>query len=297
MSNPHSELRSLLLDADLARLGFRPEDASEFHQLAHSLDTRTGMAEQVDTVGQRMRAQIGDLDAGDQAVSQVNDPSHPEDGLIALMALVSVADDVHREHIRRGIPDGISWRSLSDLGQQVHIHRLVHGVFGLRSQSWCASNYTGRHLWLGRLQFTLQRDRDHATHGRDTHVLGVHVPESGPLTPEEVDESLDMAQRMALPAFADHKPHVITLHSWLLDPGINARIDPQSNLAKFTRRFELYGGHTDAFRDALFFGFHIEPRGKDLDFDALPKATSLQRAIINQLKSGGIGLYSGTLKE
>lgn len=291
------ELREKLLDVDLVRLGFRPEDAAEFRHLAQGVDSSPDMAGRVDTVGQRMRANIGDLEAGAQAVFEVNDPSRPEDGSVALMALVSVADDVHREHVRRGVPEDIAWKSLSDLGQQVHVHRLVHGSFGLSSQAWCAANYTGRLLWLGRLQFALQKDRDHAADGADAHVLGVHIPESGPLTPQEIDDSLRMAFQIALPAFSDYAPEAVTLHSWLLDPGVNAGLKPESNMARFTRRFKLYGESRDAFRDALFFGFHIEPRGSDIDLDALPQATSLQRTLVTRLKGDGVRMYAGKLKD
>ena len=293
--NSHPELGEKLLDADLARLGFRPEDATEFRHLAQRIDSRPEMAGRVEAVIQRLRGNIGDLDAGAQAVAEVSDPSRPEDGLIALLALVSVADDVHREHRRRGVPVEVSWKSLSDLGQQVHIHRLVHESFGLSSQGWCAANYTGRLLWLGRLQFALQKDRDHAADGVDAHVLAVHIPESGPLTPEGINDSLRMASQIAVPAFKDYAPQVVTLHSWLLDPGVNAGLNPESNMVKFTRRFELYGESTDAYRDALFFGFHIEPAGRDIDLDSLPQTTSLQRAIVAQLKGDGVGLYAGKL--
>ncbi len=291
------ELREKLRDADVVRLGFRHEDAAEFRNLLERCESRPDLMERVDAVSRRIRANIGDLDAGAQAVSEVNDASRPEDGVIALLALVSVADDVHREHLRRGVPEDIAWKSLSDLGQQVHIHRRVHGSFGLSSQAWCAANYTGRLLWLGRLQFALQKDRDHAADGADAHVLAVHIPESGPLTPKEIDDSLRMAFQIALPAFSDHAPEVVTLHSWLLDPGVNAGLKPESNMARFTRRFELYGESRDAFRDALFFGFHIEPQGSDIDLDALPQATSLQRAIVSQLKGEGVRLYAGKLKD
>lgn len=296
MTSP-SELQSILLGSNLERLGFRPDDAADFRRVAQGIDARPDMASRVESVVRKLRAHVGDLTAGDQAVSDVNDPSRPEDGLAAIMALVVVADDVHREHVRRGIPEAISWKSLSDVGQQVHIHRLVHGFFGMRSQSWCASNYTGRHLWLGRLQFTLEKDKDRATEGRDAHVLGVHIPESGPLTPEQVEESLSMAHQIALPAFSDYGPRMITLHSWLLDPGVIAGLHPESNLAQFARRFELYGERVDAFRDALFFGFHVEPQNKNYDLDALPRTTSLQRAVVAQLKDGGVGLHAGRLKE
>lgn len=286
-----------LLSVDLGRLGFRPDDAADFRDVVTRLESRPDMAASVETVTQRLRASVGDLDAGGHAVSEVNDLTCAEDGLVALMALVAVAEDVQREHVRRGVPDEISWKSLSDLGQQVHVHRLVHGSFGLSSQSWCAANYTGRLLWMGRLQFSLESDNDEATGGTGAHVLAVHIPESGPLTPKEIDDSLTMARQIAIPAFADYDPHVVTLHSWLLDPAINARLNPDSNFVQFTRRFELYGESRDAFRDALFFGFHIEPHGKDIDVDALPQQTSLQRALVSQLKGDGVGVYAGRLKD
>lgn len=292
MSQP---LVAALLGADLTRLGFRPEDAAEFRQLASSLRSRNDLLARVEAVGDEMRSRIGDLDAGDQAIAEANDPGRPEDGLVALLALVSVAGDVHRELTRRGVPDEVAWTSLADLGQQVHIHRVVHGCFGMSSQSWCAANYTGRHLWLGRLQFALEKDYDNATGGRDTHLLGMHIPESGPLTPEAIDESLDLAREIALPAFEDYAPRTIALRSWLLDPGINARLDPASNLVRFTRRFELYGEAEDAYRDALFFGFHIEPGDRPVDLGSLPQTTSLQRAIVAQLRGDGVGLYAGRL--
>ncbi len=293
--NSLRELRAKLLGADLHRLGFRPDDAAEFRELAAGLDSRPAMAAAVGTVSARMRTLIGHLDAGDRAVSDVNDPSRPHDGLVALMAMVTVADEVHREHVRRGVPDDLAWKSLSDLGQQVHIHRLVSGEFGMSSQSWCAANFTGRNLWLGRLQFALQKDLDGATGGRDTHVLGVHIPESGPLTPNEIDESLRMALEIALPAFRDYGPRAFTLHSWLLDPGVNAGLSPESNLRQFTSRFELYGEPEDAYRDALFFGFHIEPLDRNVSLDELPQHTSLQRAIVAQLKADGVSLFAGRL--
>ena len=278
-------------------LSFRDDDVADFRQLVHSLGARPEVVARAHDVVRRIWMHIGELDAGDSAVSEVNDPDEPEHGLIAMMALVAVADDVHQEYLRRGVSTEVAWKSLSDLGQQVHIHRVVHGRFGLSSQSWCAANFTARLLWLGRLQFALEKDLDHATGGRDTHVLGVHIPESGPLLPDAIDESLCLARTIGLPVFRDHAPRMVTLHSWLLDPGVIAGLSPSSNMSLFARRFELFGEPQDAFQDALFFGFHIESRHRDIQLDSLPQRTSLERAIVNRLRGDGVGLYSGRLKD
>lgn len=293
--NNRSDLPSALLDADVGRLGFRPEDAAEFRRLAAGLPSRPELLARVETIHDRVRARIGDFDADDAAVEEVKDPTRPEDGLVSLLALVAAAEDVHADLVDRGVPGDVAWASLSDLGQQVHIHRVVHGSFGLSSQSWCAGNYTGRLLWLGRLQFALERDETNVTGSQDNYVLGVHIPESGPLTPEAIDESLALAREIALPAFSDYSPQVITLYSWLLDPGIIAHLDPASNMARFAHRFELSGESRDGYRDALYFGFHIEPGDRQIDLDSLPQNTSLQRAIVAQLKGEGVHLRAGRL--
>ncbi|MFT3888449.1 MAG: acyltransferase domain-containing protein [Arachnia sp.] len=286
-----------LRGADLALLGFRPDDAAALRALVDDLGNRPALLARVATVREAARARIGDFDAGSAAVASAANPRVEEDGIVALLGLTAVAADVHAELTGRGVPSEIAWTSLADLGQQAYIHRVVHGRFGLSSQTWCAANYTGRLLWLGRLQFTLERDGLGATAGRDTHVLGVHIPEAGPLTPEAIDESLRLAREIAFPAFADHGPRTFVLHSWLLDPGIVSDLHPDSNMARFARRFEPIGSPSPGDRDALFFGFHVEPGEEPVDLDALPQDTSLQRSIVRRLKSGGVSVCSGVLRE
>lgn len=294
MGKAAAELREVLRDVDLDRLGFRPDDAVAFRQLVALLPERPDLAVRAAAVRAAVRARIGDFDAGGAAVEDANDSTSAEDGLVSLLALVSAASEVHAELTRRGVPDETAWVSLSDLGQQVHIHRIVHGEFGLSSQTWCAANYTGRLLWLGRLQYTLERDWLGAT-PEGGYVLSVHIPEAGPLKPESIDESLRLAREIAFPAFADHAPRTAVLHSWLLDAGVLAELSPESNMARFARRFVPIGEPSPGYRDALFFGFHIEPDG-DVDLDALPQDTSLQRAIVRRLKAGGVTVSSGVLR-
>ena len=124
-------------------------------------------------------------------------------------------------------------------------------------------NYSGSLLWLGRLQYTLEPD---------TASLGCHIPEAGPLTPELVDASLELARQVALPAYSDFEITGFTCTSWLLDAGLSERLPATSNVARFAARFEPYGEPGDGRRDALFFGFHRETRdGGEVDLDSLPQ--------------------------
>jgi hypothetical protein len=193
--------------------------------------------------------------------------------------------DVRRFHARRGIPDDVSWATLADLGRNLQRDRLLLGDGGLRTSGWLTLHFRGSIFQLGRLQFNRMRVR--AAHVADAFregdaALGVHIPESGPLTPEACDDSLSRAQ----PFFARHFPETPTrlgiCTSWLLDPQLAAYLEPESNVMRFQRRFELVGEGYDGDADVVRFVFHrIAP-----NIDDLPQRTTLERAIVAHLRAG-----------
>ena len=108
------------------------------------------------------------------------------------------------------------------------------------------ANFTGRHLWLGRLQFTLEQ-----AEAAGEYACGIHIPESGPLTPSLVDESLAAAGDLVPRTYPEYPVTDFVLHSWMLDPDLMACLEPESNLARFARRFRLLGGSEPGLHDAL----------------------------------------------
>jgi hypothetical protein len=193
--------------------------------------------------------------------------------------------DVRRLHARRGIPDDISWATLADLGRNLKRDRRLLGDGGLRTSRWLTLHFRGSIYELGRLQFNRMRIR--AAHVADAFpdgaaALGVHIPESGPLTPRACDESFASAQ----PFFARHFPETPTrlgiCTSWLLDPQLADYLGPESNIMRFQRRFELVGEGFDGDADVLRFVFHrIAP-----SIEELPQRTTLERAIVAHLRAG-----------
>jgi hypothetical protein len=193
--------------------------------------------------------------------------------------------DVRRFHARRGIPDDVSWATLSDLGRNLARDRLLFGDGGLRTSGWFTLHFRGSIYELGRLQFN--RITIHARHVADAFregdpALGIHIPESGPLTPEACEGSLARAQ----PFFARHFPETPTrlgiCTSWLLDPQLAEYLEPDSNIIRFQRRFRLVGDGFDGDADILRFVFHrIAPNSDDL-----PQRTTLERAIVTHLRAG-----------
>ena len=193
--------------------------------------------------------------------------------------------DVRRFHAQRRIPDDISWATLADLGRNLKRDRLLLGDGGLRTSRWLTLHFRGSIYELSRLQFTRMNVR--AAHVADAFhegepALGIHIPESGPLTPEACDDSLAQAR----PFFARHFPETPTRFaictSWLLDPQLAEYLAPESNIVRFGRRFTLVGDGYDGDADVLHFVFHrIAP-----NIDDLPQRTTLERAIVAHLRAG-----------
>ena len=139
----------------------------------------------VDQFADRLRGGMGDFPGdGDSdpwaGYQPDDDPLGP--GVLPLLALVATADDLAAFHRRREIPPAISRQTLTELGQQVWVHRLTFGGFGLHTYGWMTVTWSGSLYWLGRLQFNLMRlDGE--------WVCSTHIPRSGALDPAAVDDS------------------------------------------------------------------------------------------------------------
>jgi hypothetical protein len=120
-------------------------------------------------------------------------------------------------------------------------------------------------------------------------VLDIHIPEAGPLTPQACAESI----RRALEFFPRHFPdqpaaRALVCDAWLFDPELRDYLGEDSNIIRFQRQFYLYPGVCDSW-EAFRHVFPIEiPDGHQgpMDLSALPRETSLQRALLEHVESG-----------
>ncbi|MEV1116115.1 acyltransferase domain-containing protein [Actinosynnema sp. NPDC049800] len=190
----------------------------------------------------------------------------------AYLALTGVVRGYHRDH---GIADAVSWATLADLGRNLAIDRRMRGEGWPVMQSWLTLHARGSVYELGRLQ-----------HQRGDGAVDLHVPESGPLTPEAVDESLDEARAFFPRHFPDEHFTAFACGSWLLDPQLREYLPEDSNIVRFQRRFDLEPYEEpeglDADVEVLRFAF----RTLTTPLDQLPRRTALQRAIVDHLKAG-----------
>ena len=243
----------------------------------------------IDVLAGRLRAGIGDwFGVWDRAVFAGGEGIDDRlgVGVLPLFALLLTAPDVHAAHRRRGIDAGVSWHTLADLGQQLRVCRRVHGVPNLATGGWLANAWSDGFAWLGRLQVELTRAPDGEV------VLGVHIPDTGALRPDEVDATLARAR----PFFAQHYPEVcpapryFECDSWLLDPQLT-RIVPGSNMAHFQRRWRIIDC-SESDRSGLFFGFGIEPERPGVTAEpgflaTLPTGSRLHRGLVELWRGGG----------
>lgn len=259
-------------------LGFRDDDAVETMALADGVRRHRADLAVVARSASLLADGVGAL-RPDTAPDPWDElPEGRED--LALLALLASVPEVRGEHARRRIPDDISWRSLSDLGQQVAVNRLTHGRFGLDTYGWMRTAWSGGLMWLGRLQFIPKP----STAG---WVLDTHIPRTGPLPPESVDEAFTAAAPFFRRHFPEYPAVAFACTSWMLDPTLTEVLPESSNLAQFQRRWTLTGSGYEADSSVLYFAFsrRVDP-DEPIDVDALQPTTSLQRAVVERLRAG-----------
>ena len=265
----------------LETLGFRPDDAADVARLVERVLTSDSDLHRVAVLADRLIAQIGWFAEPPEDLFD-HDLARDERlgaGACPMLALLLTAEDVVDFHHSRRIPEDMSWHTLSDLGQQVWVHRRTYGTFGLHTQGWLTIAWSGALYWLGRLQFNLL--------GRPADAewrLSTHIPETGPLTPAGVEDSFRQAKAFFTEHFADYEISEFHCESWLLDPQLPEALGAETNMSRFQQRWRLDPPPRDGDGDAMFFAFNR--RGK-VDLDSLPQTTSLERAIVAKLRSGG----------
>ncbi|HLS25586.1 MAG TPA: acyltransferase domain-containing protein [Beutenbergiaceae bacterium] len=268
------------LDRLSGRLGFCDEDRREL--LGHAAQLTPADWADVDRAATALRGILGQWDmARPDVFADFPDQEGRPRGLIPMLALLRGVPAVREYHARRGIAEADTIASLADLGQQAWVYRQVFNEFGLDTQGWLTTAWAGAFFWLGRLQFNLLPFRGQ-------HVISVHIPQTGPLPPEEVDEAFGRAWRFFDTHFPDAPATAFHCDSWLLDPRLSQVLHPQSNLARFQRRWRLINTGKEADASVLYFVFRHRPRpGEQLDRRGLPRRTSLERAVLDHLDAGG----------
>ena len=184
------------------------------------------------------------------------------------------------------------WRALSDLGQQVFVHRLTYGASGCTPTTGCAS--PGRAPSTGSVGCSSTCSVTHeipVAQAAGTWVLSTHIPRSGPLIPTEVDASFAAARTFFAEHFADFAVEPLPLPQ--LAAGSAAGRGAAGNVQHGARSND--GGRWRASPGTetttpCFFTFAPAP---PVDLTSLPRDTTLQRPSSIGSPTAGTGT-SGT---
>ena len=114
--------------------------------------------------------------------------------------------------------------NVRDIGIWMRDNMRRTGRICIDNHAWVRKGLVGEVVRLGRLQFEKISDAQRGT------VLNVHIPEDGPLCPEDVKASFARAE-----AFYGLSDFVCT--SWLLAPELKRYLDENSNIRRFQDLF------------------------------------------------------------
>lgn len=270
-------------DALLRQLNFDDADRLDVLAAMPSPDSQPGLWELLERTYQSLRGQIGEIDGEYMSMPTFPPELADRERYFWIFVYLAAVPDIRRWHTERGVPDGISWETLADLGRHVRLYRRRNGRLGLDTQGWMGLHFRGALYALGRLQFELRVWRwECVWPGGGNRVLAVHIPESGPLDPAACDESFAAAAEFFPRLFPEYASRIATCNSWLLDDQLLEYLPCDSNIVRFQRRFALLEGGRDGDDSVLHFVF-----SKRLsDMPEIQPRTTLERAILKHIAEG-----------
>lgn len=278
------ELRAV----DLSLIGFDDADQRDLRDLIESLANKPQRLARIGELAEYFRGRVGDV-LGRHNLPKLQGPAHLEQGLNIVLALLLIHRDTVTYYEERGIGRELGLRSTSDLAQQVRLFRRIYGSFGITTAHWSGDNYSGRHLWLRRLGFTLEKEGDDV-------VVGIHVPDTGPLDIADAIADIQQSQEIYPRAFPEFDIKRWHIHSWMMHPRILEQLSPESNIRRFADLFEVTGELDPELSATLFFLFDLDTRLMPTSCYALRNRTSLERAGIDVIDAGIAGEYNAVLR-
>lgn len=194
--------------------------------------------------------------------------------------------------------------TFSDFKYKLNECQNHYGICGTSCETgWYKKFFTLERFALGRLQYEVIPYRGETPYTKDgvtvnpgDPVLNTHIPSSGPLTPDLVDESFALAHEFFRDKF-DSELTPISCNSWLLFPEHYNMLSPTANIIKFMDKFEIVSsGDYDGY--PMFITVFNKPYDEDLSTFA--QDTSIQRAYLELARNNkpggwglGITLYKG----
>ena len=199
------------------------------------------------------------------------------------------AIDTYEQYQLKNIPDSIYFDTFSDLTIWHNNCVRDFGESGLNSYGWLCHHIKMALFRIGRLQFQPQALSEalkinNTVLSKGQIVLNVHIPQGGPLIPEECERSYKMAREF----FKGIQP-VFVCFSWLMSTRLREVLDPNSNILKFQKSYHICSINEEdrQAEERIFIQVQDNP-------DNYPENTRLQKSVKKYLQAGKkIGIGTG----
>lgn len=280
-----------------------PEDGVENILAAREKLEREGNWGKITKLADHVMEEDGNSTVLNQALEDVE---HLEDAVgvhkytLDFLMLMCCWEEVKTRYEQAGLSMEIYYKTLEDMKWKFLECREIYGVDGIFVGHWYGGFFDLTRFGLGRLQFELCRFE-----GKETCVIGdrciepgdwtinMHIPSSGPMTPELLEDAFFRAKDFFRKVFPDGEL-IFAVSSWLIDPDLIS-ILPEGNIKAFAERFHLI--RLDREEEEIFpdgwrvFGAEWKKAPEDL-----PQNTKLQKAIASYLQQGkklgsGYGIF------
>lgn len=207
-----------------------------------------------------------------------------------LLLFICFSKRAKTRYLEKGIDEQIWHDSMLDLKWKLLECKAVYGIWGSFVASWFPRFFIPDRFALGRLQFEIipyawepYRSGDVFLQKGDK-VINVHIPRTGSGIGREV---LDDSYARAAAFFAKElngAPVVFVCSTWLLYPAGREFLPEKSNLRVFMADYDIVKSYDEPDRKWLWRLFDTMEQNPD----RLPADSSLRRAYIERLRSGGM---------
>lgn len=165
----------------------------------------------------------------------------------------------------KGIPLIHLYKSIYDLSYRLERYYKNHGAYGLSSRDirWLSPLYKAEIFDLGSLRFQITGFSNKEIERNDyqympldekwkkrfpegSPVINVHILKDTDFRPDKVDESFRLAREFFQQYFPEHNFEIFICRTWLLYGPTRDILGKDSNIASFSKRFEIIAHNQNA---------------------------------------------------
>lgn len=221
---------------------------------------------------------------------------NPQSGQKVIIVYLMAASHTKEVYMNKGIPLGVFYDTMKSFAAFENNYKSACGVWGFDKPVWALNHLCLNLYRLGRLVFEkAEFPYDYYTGNgkvlkKGDHVLMVHIPANEKLDLDLCRESYNSAAAFS-DKYLNFSSKAICCDSWLMYSKLRNILPPQSNIIKFQGEYDIIKETENSQPLKWIFGKTYD------NIDDYPISTSLQKGVIEYLRSGGkLGTSFGVRK-